>query len=106
MALAKIVKFGAKLGLFGGAIYLTTANGVWGNNSEQSIKSLQKFGENVDAHLGGSYLTQVKVPSVELNLSEKWNYGVSKSLDFMADVPEKVTTGCKNGINYVADQWK
>jgi len=58
-------RWSTKVGIFGGTVYLVTANGLWSNNEEySSIRALQDIRENADKKLGIQYLSKV----IHLNL--------------------------------------
>nr|CAB3263099.1 uncharacterized protein LOC101242704 [Phallusia mammillata] len=104
-AIASAAKFSGKVGIFGGAVYLTTRNGLWGDDTDQSLTAIKNITENVDNRLGGNYLTKVGLPT-NTNLGEKWNYGVDKSINFLADAPDNLTNQCKKCYQYLSDKAK
>uniref|UniRef100_H2Y2U4 MICOS complex subunit MIC13 n=1 Tax=Ciona intestinalis TaxID=7719 RepID=H2Y2U4_CIOIN len=86
MALWSATKFVAKGGVLGGAVYLTTKNGIWGENPDTGIRAIKQFSKSVDGTLGGEYMGKVtQLP--QLNATEKWNKAVSYSIDCVADSP-------------------
>jgi len=91
--------------IFAGVVYVTMKNGIWTSDTEKGITAVKSFYETVDKKLGGQYFTKLQMPT-DLKIKEKWNYGVAKSFDSLANAPDAVQDQIKKGSTFVYQKFK
>jgi len=80
-----VFKTSLKLGICGGAVYITAEHGVWGN-SQQSAKALNKLLNSIPSTKSFQY----EIPSwscVRKFTRENWNKGVTISCGAIGNIP-------------------
>jgi len=81
-----ILKFGAKVGIVGGAIYYTVQEGVWGTADEGEKtwnRMLQKVVPQTSEHIS----EHLKSPVPLANTTENWNTGVKTVMQSVSNIP-------------------
>ncbi|XP_039251028.2 MICOS complex subunit MIC13-like [Styela clava] len=103
--LVPTIRLGLKVGLIGGAVYLSTASGIWSKDTTQNVAALKGFTESVDQKLGGQYLAKIGLPTTDSFL-RSWNNGVSYSINAAAQLPGTVTKQASNLRKYFMNDEK
>ncbi|KAL3280295.1 hypothetical protein HHI36_017785 [Cryptolaemus montrouzieri] len=104
-----IIRLAVKVGLAGTAVYYLKEEGVW-NESEVSLKSLDKLKETVNPHLE-QIKAQVPLKLPKLPESEHihhtigiyWNKGVIATFDFLRHLPSHFSTWTDKGVDKVLE---
>ncbi|XP_072173445.1 MICOS complex subunit MIC13-like [Diadema setosum] len=101
---APVLRTLGKLGVGGGAIYVSVEQGVWGSSLDgaKTMRSLTGSLKTQD-----EYLRQI--PSSEQlssNLKQGWNSGVKWTFSSLAAGPEKVKELGNQAVGYITDASK
>ncbi|XP_022188168.2 MICOS complex subunit MIC13 homolog QIL1 [Nilaparvata lugens] len=103
-----ILKFGTKVGIFGGAIYYSKQLGVW-SNSERTTQLLLEGINYVKPYIKDVPVPveTTRVPSMaELVSSSKssWNNGVLATSTFLSNLPSNAVVWSKSAMDFINQQ--
>ncbi|XP_014666383.1 PREDICTED: uncharacterized protein LOC106808262 isoform X2 [Priapulus caudatus] len=87
---ASLIKNVIKIGVAGGALYVTIDQGVWSLDGKQGARTLQSVASKVapDSHVYTKEIPEVK--NVTRLMEEKWNRGVQDTFLWMDDAPSNL----------------
>ncbi|CAH0559605.1 unnamed protein product [Brassicogethes aeneus] len=101
-----IIGFAVKVGLAGGAVYYINNQGVWSQDSQESVKTYNNIKTSINPYID-DIKAQIpielpKIPETD-NLwqmgRQYWNKGVQATFQHLSNSPQYIKEWTQNGLN-------
>jgi len=94
--------YATRVGVVGGAAFLTVQQGIWSSSTQEGAKALTDFREKV-IPTTNDYLKKIpQYDQVTETAKSKWNSGLNWSAEVVSELPTTVISSSKYFMDYAS----